>query len=66
MGLFGGWAALERGYHAMTFDGPGQQATLFAAAEGASCRCEPLGLAIRDTRVFDWLDPYLGPRGSRS
>ena len=29
MGLFGGWAALERGYHAMTFDGPGQQASLF-------------------------------------
>ena len=29
MGLFGGWAALERGYHAMTFDGPGQQAALF-------------------------------------
>jgi dienelactone hydrolase len=30
MGPFGGWAALERGYHAMTFDGgPGQQAALF-------------------------------------
>ncbi|HEX3211452.1 MAG TPA: prolyl oligopeptidase family serine peptidase [Actinomycetota bacterium] len=29
MGLFGGWAAGERGYHAMTFDGPGQQAALF-------------------------------------
>jgi hypothetical protein len=29
MGLFGGWAALERGWHAMTFDGPGQQAALF-------------------------------------
>lgn len=29
IGLFGGWAALERGYHAMTFDGPGQQAALF-------------------------------------
>ena len=26
----------------------------------------PLGLAIRDTRVLDWLDPYLDPRGSRS
>ncbi len=45
LGLFGGWAALERGYHAMTFDGPGQQ----AACSG-----------------FDWLDPYLDPRGSRS
>jgi hypothetical protein len=29
MGLFGGWVALERGWHAMTFDGPGQQAALF-------------------------------------
>ena len=26
MGLFGGWAANERGYHWMTVDGPGQQA----------------------------------------
>jgi hypothetical protein len=25
MGLFGGWAALERGYHAMTFDGPSRR-----------------------------------------
>lgn len=32
----------------------------FTAAEGASRHCEPLGLAIRDTRVFGWLDPYLG------
>jgi hypothetical protein len=29
MGLFGGWAANERGYHWMTVDGPGQQASLF-------------------------------------
>jgi hypothetical protein len=35
-------------------------------AEGADRHCEPPGLAIRDTRVFDWLDPYLDPRGSRS
>ena len=34
MGLFGGWAALERGYHAMTFDGPGQQAALFLQGLG--------------------------------
>jgi len=34
MGLFGGWAALERGYHAMTFDGPGQQAALFLQGIG--------------------------------
>jgi hypothetical protein len=29
MGLLGGWAANERGYHWMTVDGPGQQASLF-------------------------------------
>lgn len=29
MGLFGGWAANERGYHWMTVDGPGQRASLF-------------------------------------
>jgi hypothetical protein len=29
MWLYGGAAAGERGYHWMTFDGPGQQATLF-------------------------------------
>jgi hypothetical protein len=29
MALLGGIAANERGYHWMTFDGPGQQATLF-------------------------------------
>jgi hypothetical protein len=29
MGLLGGAAAHERGYHWMTFDGPGQQAALF-------------------------------------
>ncbi|HWD42461.1 MAG TPA: prolyl oligopeptidase family serine peptidase [Actinomycetota bacterium] len=29
MGLFGGWVANERGYHWMTVDGPGQQASLF-------------------------------------
>jgi Prolyl oligopeptidase family len=29
MGLLGGWAANGRGYHWMTVDGPGQQASLF-------------------------------------
>ena len=31
----------------------------FTAAEGANRHCEPMGLAIRDTRIFDWLDRYL-------
>ena len=26
---------------------------------GASRHCEPMGLAVRDARVFDWLDRYL-------
>ena len=29
MWVYGGAAASERGYHWMTFDGPGQQAALF-------------------------------------
>ncbi len=51
--------------------GPGQSQALydrlrgprqlvgFTAAEGANRHCEPMGLAVRDTRVFDWLDRYL-------
>ena len=31
----------------------------FAAAEGANRHCEPMGLALRDARMFDWLDSYL-------
>jgi hypothetical protein len=31
----------------------------FTAAEGANRHCEPMGLAIRDTRLFDWLDGHL-------
>ncbi len=31
----------------------------FTAAEGANRHCEPMGLAVRDTRLFDWLDRYL-------
>jgi hypothetical protein len=147
MALSGGDAAHERGYHWMTFDGPGQQAALFergipfrsdweavltpvidamvarpdidpariavigisqggyrlgdevadittpllitdpedeqfwpgqsqqlydrlpgakelvsfTAQEGANRHCEPMGAALRDTRVFNWLDTYLGP-----
>jgi hypothetical protein len=31
----------------------------FSAAEGAGRHCEPMALALRDARVFDWLDRYL-------
>jgi hypothetical protein len=31
----------------------------FTAAEGAGRHCEPLAPALRDGRVFDWLDRYL-------
>jgi hypothetical protein len=31
----------------------------FSAAEGAGRHCEPLAVALRDTRIFDWLEPYL-------
>jgi hypothetical protein len=31
----------------------------FTAAEGASHHCEPMGLAVRDTRVFGWLGRHL-------
>jgi len=31
----------------------------FTAHEGANRRCEPLAPALRDARVFDWLDTYL-------
>jgi hypothetical protein len=33
----------------------------FTAQEGANRHCEPMGAALRDTRVFNWLDTYLGP-----
>lgn len=39
---------------------PGPKELLpFTAAEGASRHCEPLACALRDTRIFDWLDEYL-------
>ena len=31
----------------------------FTAAEGANRHCEPMGLGIRDARIYDWLDGYL-------
>ena len=31
----------------------------FTAQEGASRHCEPLAAALRETRIFDWLDQYL-------
>ncbi|HLI31736.1 MAG TPA: prolyl oligopeptidase family serine peptidase [Solirubrobacteraceae bacterium] len=31
----------------------------FSAAEGAARHCEPLACAVRETRIFDWLDRYL-------
>jgi hypothetical protein len=36
-----------------------KQLVKFTAAEGANRHCEPMGLATRDTRIFDWLDRYL-------
>jgi len=32
----------------------------FTAAEGADGHCEPLGRALADARIFDWLDERLG------
>jgi hypothetical protein len=31
----------------------------FSAAEGANRHCEPLGSALREARIFDWLDGHL-------
>jgi S-formylglutathione hydrolase FrmB len=31
----------------------------FTAAEGAGRHCEPMAAALRDARIFDWLDRYL-------
>ena len=35
----------------------------FTLAEGAGRHCEPMAPALRDARVFDWLDRYLGGGG---
>jgi hypothetical protein len=42
---------------------PGEKELVhFSAAEGAGRHCEPMAPALRDARVFDWLDRYLaGP-----
>jgi hypothetical protein len=41
---------------------PGEKKLVrFTAAEGASRHCEPMGVALRDARIFDWLDGYLRP-----
>ena len=34
-------------------------ATYLATAPYLITQCEPMGLAVRDARVFDWLDRYL-------
>ena len=43
---------------------PGEkQLVRFTAAEGAGRHCEPMAPALRDARVFDWLDRYLAQPG---
>jgi hypothetical protein len=43
---------------------PGEKELVrFTAAEGAGRHCEPMAPALRDARVFDWLDGYLGHPG---
>ena len=45
---------------------PGEKAILrFTRDEGANFHCEPAGLALRDERVFDWLEDVL-TRAARS
>lgn len=36
----------------------------FTVAEGAGRHCEPLGPAVRDARVFDWLEGVFARRGA--
>jgi hypothetical protein len=39
---------------------PGEKRLVaFTAQEGANRHCEPMGLAVRDRRVFNWLDARL-------
>ena len=40
--------------------GPVPGAVRPAAAEGANRHCEPMGLAVRDARIFGWLARYRG------
>ena len=73
MGLLGGWAANQgscapssrtrprRTASTALYDrlpGP-RELVRFTAAEGANRNCEPMGMATRDQRIFDWLDRYL-------
>jgi fermentation-respiration switch protein FrsA (DUF1100 family) len=44
-------------YEALT--GP-KKIVRFTEEEGANWHCEPMALALRDQRVFDWLDETLG------
>ena len=37
----------------------------FTAAEGADGHCEPMAPALRNARVFDWLDDLFGQRPAR-
>ena len=39
---------------------PGEKKLVrFTVEEGAHRHCEPMGYAVRDARVFDWLERYL-------
>lgn len=51
------WPGQSQALHDL-LPGP-RELVRFTAAEGASRHCEPMGLAVRDARVFDWLDRYL-------
>jgi hypothetical protein len=51
------WPGQSQALHDL-LPGP-RELVRFTAAEGASRHCEPMGLAVRDTRVFDWLDRHL-------
>jgi hypothetical protein len=46
-------------------DGP-REIVRFTAEEGAGRHCEPLASALRDARVFDWLDGLPAPAGLSS
>lgn len=40
---------------------PGEKKLIrFTSEEGANRHCEPLGVGLRDARIFDWLESYLG------
>ncbi len=40
---------------------PGEKKLIrFTSAEGGNRHCEPLAVSLRDARIFDWLETYLG------